>query len=72
MTIESRIRKAGFPQNFNIGAGLDDNGELGYNFLGKISQVLVYNRQLSAYEIQTFADGGAPEGEKLVNWTGVN
>lgn len=68
MMVESRIRKDGFPQNFNIGAGLDDNGELGYNFQGDISQVLVYSKQLSVDEIQIFARGGAPQGEKIVNW----
>jgi len=67
--IESRISKEGFPQNFNIGAGMDENGELGFNFQGEISHVLVYNNQLNGDQIQIFAEGGAPEGEKSVNWT---
>ena len=66
--IVSRINKEGFPQNFNIGAGMDENGELGYNFLGEISHLLVYSKQLTGDEIQIFAKGEAPEGEKSVNW----
>ena len=67
--IESRISKEGFPQNFNIGAGLDENGELGYNFRGEISQVLIYDESLTVKQIELFASDGIPDGKKILSFS---
>ncbi len=67
-SIETRIVKEGFPQNFNIGAGMDSGGESGFNFMGDISNVQVYKEELSKEDIELFARGGVPESEKLISW----
>ena len=68
--IESRISKEGFPQNFNIGAGMDEHGELGYNFRGEISRVLIYENPLTGEDIGLFANDGIPGGEPIIHWDG--
>jgi arylsulfatase A-like enzyme len=68
-SIGTRISKEGFPQNFNIGAGMDDNGYMGYNFRGDISQTLIYNEIVTGENIELFASGILPEGEMILSWT---
>ena len=53
---------------FNIGAGLDGMGYMGYNFKGTISHTLVYNEPLEKSAIEKFANGNIPEGEMIVQW----
>ena len=54
---------------FNIGAGLDYGGYLGYNFKGTISHVLVYDEPLPEKTIEAFAKGDIPEGKASLKWT---
>jgi arylsulfatase A-like enzyme len=56
-------------QTFNIGAGLDDSGYMGYNFIGDISHVLCYNKPLSEEVIKSFTEGKIPEGKTILEWT---
>jgi arylsulfatase A-like enzyme len=53
---------------FNIGAGLDDAGFLGHNFIGEIAQVLVYDKPLSEEAVKKYAKGDNPEGNAILNW----
>lgn len=69
MEIDRRISKEGFPQNFNIGAGIDDNGELGYNFQGEISHLLIYDTEVSDKEIILFANEEIPDGETILSYS---
>ena len=48
---------------------MDDNGELGYNFRGEISHVLVYDEPLTAEQIALFANDGIPEGKKILSYS---
>ena len=68
-SLETRIRKEGFPQEFNVGAGMDDNGELGYNFRGEISHVLVYDEPLTAEQIALFANAEIPDGKMILSYS---
>lgn len=53
---------------FNIGAGMDGGGRLGYNFKGKISSVLYYNNPLEEKDIQAFAQGKNPTEKPVMVW----
>jgi hypothetical protein len=66
---EEMISKDKPGQTFNIGAGLDDSGYQGYNFIGDISHVIFYNKPLSEDVIKSFAEGKIPEGKAALEWT---
>jgi arylsulfatase A-like enzyme len=70
--IDRRISREGFPQNFNIGAGMDENGELGYNFQGEISHVQIYDKLLTGEELELISQTGNPDGEPIFSWSGKN
>ena len=53
---------------FNIGAGLDDAGWLGYNFIGDIANVMVYDEPLNINRISEYAEGRIPEGKVILDW----
>ncbi len=67
--IVCRIRKEGFPQNFNIGAGMDEQGELGYNFRGEISHLLIYDKPVTGEDFVLFANSGIPDGETILSYS---
>jgi hypothetical protein len=54
--------------NFNIGAGFDDNGYMGYNFKGIMSHVLVYEQTLDESAILKFSSGNVPSGNLIKKW----
>ena len=53
---------------FHIGAGLDNGGWLGYNFKGKISNVLYYDKPLKEEDIDGFAQGKNPNEKPAMVW----
>ena len=53
---------------FNIGAGLDDGGWLGYNFKGKIASVLAFDKALEPRDINAFAQGDNPSAKPAMLW----
>jgi arylsulfatase A-like enzyme len=61
-----KIREDDPGHTFNIGAGIDDSGYAGYNFIGTISHVLCYNESLEEDAIKTFAEGDTPEGNTIL------
>lgn len=63
------LPKANPLHTFNIGAGLDDGGWLGYNFIGTINQALIYDTALDNNSIMAYAKGEVPKGTKLLEWT---
>ncbi len=54
--------------SFNVGAGMSYQGYMGYNFMGSISNVLVYDEAFSATRIQKFDDTEAPSGKLTLDW----
>jgi hypothetical protein len=55
-------------KDFNIGAGADDGGYSGYNFIGEISHLLVYENQLNSEQIQAFANGEQVNNIPILSW----
>ncbi len=53
---------------FNIGAGLDESGFMGYNFQGNISHVLYYDTPLTQEVIKAFAQGKMPQAKASLQW----
>jgi hypothetical protein len=65
-TASKPISKDNPNHTFNIGAGVDFGGYNGYNFIGNLDQVLVYEESLDEESIQAFATGEIPDGEKVL------
>jgi arylsulfatase A-like enzyme len=55
-------------KDFNIGAGIDDGGYTGYNFIGTISHILVFEEQLNIDQIQAFAKGREVNNIPILSW----
>ena len=52
---------------FNLGAGVDFGGYNGYNFIGKLEEVIVYGESLEEESIQAYVTGEIPDGQKLLD-----
>jgi arylsulfatase A-like enzyme len=51
---------------FNIGAGVDFGGYNGYNFIGNIDQVLVYEESLEEESIRSFTASEILDGKRIL------
>ncbi len=54
---------------FNIGAGQDDSGWLGYNYQGEISNIRYYRKSLSPKELQMIAKGKSIDVKATMSWS---
>ena len=63
-----KIVPSGSDDTFNIGAGLDNWGFNGYNFIGTISEVRFYDDQLDKKSIEAYSRGEVPDGKLKMKW----
>ena len=68
LKLHRRIGADQLNQKFHIGAGIDDSGYMGYNFIGDIEQVFAYDQPLSQEAVKLFAAGHTPEGHLILDW----
>lgn len=61
-TADKTASKDNDKHTFNVGAGIDYSGYNGYNFVGEISDMLVYDGALSGNQITAYDNGNVPKG----------
>lgn len=69
---EQALSKDNPKHTFNIGAGIDLAGFLGYNFIGTIEEAYVLDRALDENAVKAYATGQLPDGGQLMAWINSN